>query len=521
MKYLVILLSLTVLSKFSSAQVMEEFNDGELDTNPTWTGTSSSWIINPLLQLQSNHTISNSSFYVSTLQQMVVSVQWELFIKLQFNPSSANYVDVYLVSQLQDLSQANNSGYFVRIGNTQDEISLYRKDGGTSTKIIDGIDGITNNIDNTIRLKVVRDNANQFFLFRDMSGTGSQFVLEGSVTDGNIQSCSYFGIYVRQSTSSFFQKHFFDEIRIGSFIPDTSAPEILSAEAISAQAVEIKFNEPMHDTSSLQPLNYLVSHNIGQPLAISFIDPSTLRLSFSQNFENGINYELKVKNLKDLSGNILANATRNFQYYTAGRFDIIFHEIMADPSPPSGLPNADFIEIKNRSGQVINLEGWKVGYNGVLTGELPAIKIFADSILLVVSTAHIPLFSPFGKVAGVTSFPGLANEKGILSLYNKEGKTIHSIEYSDEWYGNEIKKSGGWTLEMIDQDFPCLGLSNWKASTHSSGGTPGKENSVKGNISDEIPPKLLRTYSMDSLTVLTNPLTAILQLKKNCMHWNP
>jgi len=82
------------------------------------------------------------------------------------------------------------------------------------------------------------------------------------------------------------------------------------------------------------------------------------------------------------------------------------------------------------------------------------------------------------------------------------GKTIHAVSYSSGWYQNELKKDGGWTLEMIDSKSPCAGISNWKASVHTSGGTPGKKNSVDGINNDTGAPQLKRAYVQDTTTII-------------------
>ncbi|MEI9935357.1 MAG: hypothetical protein WDM71_11040 [Ferruginibacter sp.] len=43
-------------------------------------------------------------------------------MELAFNTSSANYVDIYLTASASDLTQKNTTGYFVRLGNTDDDI---------------------------------------------------------------------------------------------------------------------------------------------------------------------------------------------------------------------------------------------------------------------------------------------------------------------------------------------------------------------------------------------------------------
>lgn len=151
-------LALIIVSFFaffiSQAQLNDDFNDGDFTTNPSWSSNSGDWIINGALQLQSNNTVASSGFYISTINTLATSVQWEFYTKIGFNPSSANYIDVYLTSSASDISASGTSGYFVRIGNTDDEISLYRKNtSGVVTKIIDGANGILNTSSNAIKTK--------------------------------------------------------------------------------------------------------------------------------------------------------------------------------------------------------------------------------------------------------------------------------------------------------------------------------------------------------------------------------
>jgi len=85
---------------------------------------------------------------------------------------------------------------------------------------------------------------------------------------------------------------------------------------------------------------------------------------------------------------------------------------------------------------------------------------------------------------GIKQFPSLTDEGKLLYLSDSTGTFIHGIEYSSEWYGDDLKSQGGWSLEMIDTRFPFYFKDNWKASESRNGGTPGKVNSVKENNPD-------------------------------------
>lgn len=187
---------------------------------------------------------------------------------------------------------------------------------------------------------------------------------------------------------------------------------------------------------------------------------------------------------------------------TAERFDVVITEIMADPSPVVGMPNAEFIEIKNVSSTPFNLNGWKIS-DATSTATITANFILQpDSIAILCSNGNVPAFSVFGRTIGVSSFPSLDNDGDLISLRSPQGKTIHALNYTIDWYQNEVKKDGGWSLEMIDTRNPCNGMSNWTASTDASGGTPGKKNSVDGVNTDATPPQLIRTYSLDDVTLI-------------------
>ncbi len=184
------------------------------------------------------------------------------------------------------------------------------------------------------------------------------------------------------------------------------------------------------------------------------------------------------------------------------RYDILITEFLPDPSPAIGMPESEFIELKNRSTHDYNLKNWKIsnGNNAAFIKTDYLLK--ADSFLIICSSSSEAAFSTFGSTLGVSSFPSINNEAGQLILTTNAGLVMHAIEYDKTWYGNELKAGGGWSLEMIDPGNPCSGKGNWTASISPTGGTPGTKNSVDAENPDSEPPDLIRAVATDSLDVL-------------------
>ncbi len=198
------------------------------------------------------------------------------------------------------------------------------------------------------------------------------------------------------------------------------------------------------------------------------------------------------------------------------RNDIVIDEIMADPSPAAllinGLPETEYIELKNVSQKMINLNGWKISDLTTTATINTSFVLQPDSFVIICSTTAALMLSKFGRCLPVSNFPSLDNEGELLFLTSKEGRIIHAIEYNSKWYNNAVKSMGGWSLEMIDTQNACSGASNWKSSTHARGGTPGKRNATDTSNPDQVAPALLNTFANDSIhltLVFDEPLDSL------------
>jgi Lamin Tail Domain len=184
------------------------------------------------------------------------------------------------------------------------------------------------------------------------------------------------------------------------------------------------------------------------------------------------------------------------------QYDVVIDEIMADPTPQVGLPNNEWLELKNTTASPINLQNWRIGDLTGQSGPMPNFTLLPDSFVIVCTGSAVAAMSAFGTTISVTSFPSLDNGGDQIFLRAANGRTIHAVAYSDSWYQNEVKKDGGWTLEMIDTKNPCAGISNWKAGINVSGGTPGKKNSIDAVNNDATVPQLKRAYTTDNVTIV-------------------
>lgn len=493
MRYFLVTIFLTVSIQLL-AQLTDDFSDNNFTGSPSWTGDDSVYTVVDVSgnkRLRSNKLITNSSYYLSTPSTLAIEGQWEFFTNLQFNTSSANYVDIYLMADNQNLLSTSLSGYFVRIGGTTDEISLYKKVSGTNTKIIDGVDGITNFSSNQFKIKVTKTIAGDWKLERDNTGTGNSYFQEGLINDLTINSSAYFGISITQSTASFFQKHFFDDIYVGPIILDVTPPQMISVTPSGPQAVDVLFNEPLESSSAQSLLNYDFNPGLTvQPPQIDAVNPALVHLFlWAPGMTNGTSYQLTTSSISDLSGNLSGNQTLGFTFLipeTPLVGDIFINEFMCDPSPIVGLPEAEFIELYNKSNKYFDLTGWKIG-DASSDGTIQEGWLYPGEHRILCATSNVDTFT-MTQAYAVTSFPSLNNTGDDIVLKDANGLELDRISYTDNWYKDPNKVDGGYSIERINPNDPCSAEDNWMASNSNTGGTPGSINSVYNDTPDTTPP---------------------------------
>ena len=477
MKYFYTLLCAKLLIiNLLNAQFSESFSDGEINNNPIWIGETNRFIINSDNRLQLYNLDFGGTSYLSTSCNIINDATWEFFVKFQFNSSSSNYCNIYLVSDEFNLN-ANVNGYFVKIGNTNDEISLYRQDGSEQVMIINGRDDVINSDSVMVNIRVTRDNLGNWELYSDTSLAGN-YELEGAIYDINYFKSEYFGI-VCTYTKTRADKFFFDNIEVSGFpFLDSIPPQIITYKVLSRNKLWIEFSEELNEPSIKNNLNYILSSNNQNPDSVTFnIDSlNNIILHFSEKFNYNNSYSLSISSLSDIYNNYIEDTIISFVNLQPEFGHVIVNEIMIDPEPVIGLPNYEYIELYNNTSYIIEISGWNLKVNNKYY-TLPLFNIGKMDYAILISNEAENLFSTANSVS-LSSFPTLPNTEGSIQLFDNENNIIHFVNYSDKWHENTVKGDGGWSLEMIDPDNLCANADNWASSISKTGGTPGYINSV-------------------------------------------
>ncbi len=378
----------------------------------------------------------------------------------------------------------------VNFTGSDDILKLWKIVNGNATIILQSSVNWEKDVSDTVSIiEIEKDKDGNYSLKLGVGGKAENLKPIGNCFAPYDLETNYFGIYYKYSSAQD-RKLWLDEIHIdANFLVDTIGPIIDTAYILNNHQIGLVFNEPISLASVIKE-NLLLEKGFAIPDSVVVSSDVSIKLYFHDTLPQGKTIWLSVSGIKDIQGNTMKPINIGLSYYIPKAYDVLITEIMADPDPPVGLPDAEYIELFNRSGYPINLEKWRfIARNYIFT--LPKIIISSHGYAILCNCNGLNYFNNLIPSICWGNDYLLTNTGTNLSLIDSFGNNISSVTFSDDWYNDSYKKSGGWSLEMIDPQNPCGGKENWLPSNDKSGGTPGRQNSVWGTNPDNLLPEFL------------------------------
>jgi len=504
--FTIILLTICKLTNlFSATLFYEDFENGQLDS---WNAYQS-WSLDSQEVLTGNYSLRHfvfgkggESFVSHTIDEIDLNagnLSWQVTLSNgDWAPTDDEALGFWLCADTTELSVASGYVAGINLMMNDNRLTLVRFQNGKPVEEILKTRMVWDE-GKTVTLKISHSPQGVWhFSYRDKSRSSwSAEYEEVEETPSLIMQAT--GAYFR-FTASHSGQFWLDDITIDF---ENTPPFARTVTAVSPQAIKVQFSEKMiNDALSLQKYTLESSHNT--PVNISHVRSERLYpAAVFLEIEPPTDWKLKlaVGSLSDEQGTLTNDTTISFQFALPAQLgDIVFTEVMADPAPSQGLPEAEFIELFNNNSFPVKLNGWELHIDDS-EKELPPFIMAPEGYVLFVGTGDSTLLSDYGTVYEI---PGLSlrNSEFGLALLSGKGELMDSMYYRNDLFDAE-KRDGGWSLERIDPNRLCGSSGNWMASVAVAGGTPGLANPNQYANPDEILPEVLgiRVESDQQLSV--------------------
>ena len=470
-------------------QFSDDFSDGNLDG---WQGSVPDFIVNGDQQMQLNAPSGSTSSWINTPVAFSDSMVWEMYFKLDFAPSTSNQLRIYLALSSDDLSTA--SGYFLEIGASgdQDALDLRYLDQGVAQTLGSSLPALVASEPVELRIRINKKSNGLWECYK-LGGPVPELLFTASHDVLPLSTLSIFGFHCKY-TDTRRDKFYFDDINIQPVVADVTAPLCTGITVLDANSVRIDFNEVLNVSSTLSPGNYLLTPGNTTPDNITAgLQDITLR--WNQPFISQQQYTLVIKDIRDVAGNVMAPDSKSFTYVRidhAAPYELLITEIMADPTPVIGLPDAEYLELFNTTSKIFNLSDYSIQV-GTSERNLPDEFIGDGEYVILCNAENATALSVFGRVV-VIDLPSLTNSGTTIVLKDNNDVELHDVTYATSWYGDPAKSNGGWSLEMRNPLHQCSDRTNWTAAQNLIGGTPGTVNSQWTTTADTDGPEFISLF---------------------------
>ena len=491
--YLTLSLIFTVNILFSQIEINfnNEFN---YYTNQIW-GDTSKFTTNSQHQLQLNDNQAGEAFIA--LENPFIDYffkEWKVDVDLNFSPSSGNYTRIYLYTQ-DSLVNENSEGLYLQFGESgsNDAIHLIWDDGSAQNLLSSTTALISSSFELDVKLNV--DSLNYWRLFTRSSGT-AQWIIEDSAQFILNSTNSNFAIFCKY-TSSNSTDFYFDNLYLGNVPVDTLGPVLQNIESLTKNQLKLYFNEAVFWTS--QSKMYWNGTEIDVVGVSTDSTEKNLYITSSETLSNLDSLVIGCSSINDALGNSSNSQTHCYIRYTEECLpkDLLFNELMIDPSPPIALPSSEYIELFNRSEKCFNLENFRL-VNAGDTSILESYWLLPGKHVVLCDYSDSALFSPS---LGLTDFPSLINSADSFQLLNTDNLLVDEFSYNSEYFKGDTVAKDGRSLSLFYPNYFCSNEEHWRASRATEGGTPGVQNEGVDFNYDTLPPRIVDYRIIDSMSI--------------------
>lgn len=268
---------------------------------------------------------------------------------------------------------------------------------------------------------------------------------------------------------------------------DKTPVRIVNLMPIADNQLRLEFSEIPTYNSMTSADNYRLGSL--KPGAFS-PENNKLTVIYSTQFKSDAQNEIKISKLTDECGNVMKDTTIQFTYHRAQLYDLVVSEIMATPEPSAGLPENEWIELYNRSSFDIYL----VGYNIRIGNKYYTIDdgmVGAKNYAILTKNGGDNGMQKYGNVVNVSKMPALP-QSGSITIFDDDNHPVCQTDYKQNWFADDLRAAGGFSLERIDVDNADESVANWAQTASTIGGTPCAQNSINQIIIDAVRPQLIR-----------------------------
>jgi hypothetical protein len=268
---------------------------------------------------------------------------------------------------------------------------------------------------------------------------------------------------------------------------DKEKPIITDLRILDESTLELHFSKALRRARAETPGYYMINPGNLYPDDVRLLSGNRVLLTFLNPLEVNRPYTLLVKEISDLQGNIMLPDTLSFFLRAPHRLslnDLIITEIFNSPQNSEHFTHS-FLEIHNTLEDTLLIRNLMLMVSGRVLS-VPEFTIHPKEYIIFSSNSGAAgTLQNFGRTVGISNWPVMRRESDTLALFNgMDQSVIFSLVWQRSWFQSELKAQDGWSLEMIDPTYACGGASNWSASVHPKGASPGAQNSIYASKPD-------------------------------------